>query len=431
MKRALAGAGLTIGLTQMNSILEAAEFVSAPNGFSIDAALSPAGRGALAPRILAVTAVVAAAIMTAVMIWPRSTNGAAAAAPSAAAPSRSGERPAPVETQVPAPTPPAVPAPPPVQEGTGQVVDADGKPVPGALVFPGRWYRLRGDDAFDPFRPELIKDGVTTDAEGRFRLETKAPFVSAWHSDHSPTTVAAADAATIRIRARGKMRGRIVDGERRPREGVEVLLDKRGPKATTDGEGRFQFEKVIAGIRGVILDQRRWVAVRVEPGESLSVDIGPGVDVTLDLSDHPSGPGTSLNGGLMGVGRTTSLLPIRGTTPSLELKGVLPGRYWFGEVRGARGWVDIGEKEAKVTFGKASVEISADEAVEFFLLPAEHNEIIEAALMKMGLSKAGPGAPVKMIHLLEGDYEIRNRDGVTLEKVTLGPGETRVTLKAK
>src|SRR5258705_319901 len=75
--------------------------------------------------------------------------------------------------------PPAVPAPPPVQEGTGRVIDADGKPVPGALVFPGRWYRLRGDDAFDAFRPELVKDGVTTDAEGRFRLETKAPFVSA------------------------------------------------------------------------------------------------------------------------------------------------------------------------------------------------------------------------------------------------------------
>lgn len=312
-----------------------------------------------------------------------------------------------------------------------RVVDPDGRPLQGALVFPGRWYRLRGDDAFDLMRPQSIKDGVTTDAEGRFRLEAKSPFLTAWHDDFTPTTVKTSDAAVIRMKARATLRGKLVDAAGKPREGIEVTLDKRGPRAVTDSAGAFQFEKVIAGFRGLILPNYRWVAVRVDPGETLNLEIGPGVDVTLDLGDHPLGPGTQINGGLMGVTRTTSLVGIRGQTPTMDLKGVLPGRYLFGEIRGARGWVDISDKGAKVEFGKATLEITAEAETTFYFLPAEANEIIEVAIMKMGELKTGPGAPLRMEHLMEGDYELRDREGVTLERFKVGPGETRVTLKSK
>ncbi|HZL72953.1 MAG TPA: hypothetical protein VFC86_10860, partial [Planctomycetota bacterium] len=65
----------------------------------------------------------------------------------------------------------------------------------------------------------------------------------------------------------------------------------------------------------------------------------------------------------------------------------------------------------------------------FYVLPAEANEIIEVALMKMGLQKAGPGSPLRMEYLTEGDYEIRNPEGVTLQTFKIGTGETRITIK--
>jgi hypothetical protein len=49
----------------------------------------------------------------------------------------------------------------------------------------------------------------------------------------------------------------------------------------------------------------------------------------------------------------------------------------------------------------------------------------------MGLSKSGPGSPLRMEHMTEGDYEIRDREGRTLQTFKVGPGETRVTLTSR
>ncbi|HKS17219.1 MAG TPA: hypothetical protein VJU16_07890, partial [Planctomycetota bacterium] len=366
-------------------------------------------------------AVIVAAVLTAVLVVPRTSNGAS--------PSKS--------VSTPAPTPPvevvAEPAPPPlpVQEEAIRVVDPDGNPIQGALVFPGRWYRLRGDDAFDLFRPQSIKDGVVTDAEGRYRLETKAPFITAWHDEYTPTTVKSTE-RVLRMKARGGLKGRLVDADRKPRSGVEVTLDKRGPKLTTDAEGRFHFEKVCAGYRGLILpNYRLGIAIRIDPGETLDVDIGPGVDVALDVSAHPMGAGRDVNAGILGVGRTSSLVPCFGKTPTLQMKGVLPGRYLYGEWGGPRGWVDITEKGGKVEFGASTLIIDAEADATFYVQPAEANEIIEVAVMKMGKLKAAPGAPLTLKYLTEGEYEIKDPDGLTLERFKVGPGETRITLRSK
>jgi hypothetical protein len=279
------------------------------------------------------------------------------------------------------------------------------------------------------FRPDSIKDGVLTDEKGRYVLSTDRPFVTAWHSEYSPTTVPVAEAATLRMKARGAIRGRVVDFLGKPLEDIALTLDKRGPAATTDADGRFEFDKVIAGYRGLILPGNRWIAVRVDPAETVNVEIGPGVDVPLDLSLHPAGPGTKINGGLMGIGRTFSLVGIRGETPSIELKAVIPGRYLFGEIRGARGWVDVTDKGAKVEFGTSTLIVESAKQTTFYFLPAESNEIVEVAIMKMGEIKISAGASVTLPHLMEGDYEFRDREGVTLQKFKVGPGETRIALK--
>ena len=416
MKRALAG----VAVTQLNSVLEAAEFVPAPSGFSVEGALASAARGSMLPRILVGAAVLAVAVLTAIVVIPKSTDSAAAAPPQVSNSVSTPPAPAPVAEK---------PPPPPVQDETTRVVDPEGHPIQGALVFAGRWYRLRGDDAFDLFRPHSIKDGVATDAEGRFQLETKAPFISAWHDEYTPTTVKATE-KVIRMKARGTLKGRLVDAAGKGRAGIEVTLDKRGPKATTDAEGAFTFEKVIAGYRGLILpNYRLGIAVRIDPGETLNVDIGPGVDVALDVSAHPKGPGIDVNAGIIGVGRTSSLVPCMGKTPTLTMKGVLPGRYLYGEWHGPRGWVEVTDKGGTVTFGASTLVVEAEASTTFYVLPAEANEIIEVAVMKMGLQKAGPGSPLKMEYLTEGDYEIRNPEGVTLKNIKVGVGETRITLK--
>ena len=414
MKRSLAG----VALTQMNAILEAAEFVPAPSGFSVEGALVPATRGSVIPRIFVGAAVIAVAVLTAIVVIPKSAEVAVAAPPQASKPKTFS--PAPVAEK---------PAPPPVQDESTRVVDPEGQPIQGALVFTGRWFRLRGDDAFDLFRPQSIKDGVATDAEGRFQLETKGPFITAWHDEFTPTTVKSTE-KVIRMKARGTLKGRLVDAAGKGREGVQVTLDKRGPKATTDSEGGFTFEKVIAGYRGLILpNYRLGIAVRIDPGETLNVEIGPGIDVALDVSAHPAGPGKNPNAGIIGIGRLSSLVNCTGKTPTLHMKGVLPGRYLYGEWGGPRGWVEITEKGGTVTFGASTLVVEAEAPATFYVLPAEANEIIEVAVMKMGLQKAGPGSPLRMEYLTEGDYEIRNPEGVTLQTFKVGTGETRITLK--
>jgi RNA polymerase sigma-70 factor (ECF subfamily) len=425
MKRALTGTGLVIGLTQMNSVLEAAEFVPAPSGFSVDAALSVRPSKPLVAKTLAGVGAAALLILTAALMT--SGDDPQETVIRAEPPPRQAQAP-----QVPPslPEPAVVPSTPP-QETTPQVLDSEGRPLQGALVFPGRWYRLRGDDAFDQFRPHLIKDGVTTDAEGRFKLETTSPFVTAWHDEYTPTTAPSTE-FVIKMKARGTLKGRLVDAAGRPREGVEISLDKRGPKVTTDANGAFRFDKVIAGFRGLILpNYRLGIAVRVDPGETLDIEVGPGVDVTLDLSDHPLGAGRSVNAGILGVARLSSLVPCTGKTPFLSVKGVLPGRYYYGEWGGPRGWVDVLDKDAKVVLGRSTVIVESDHAADFYVMPSEGNEIIEVAILKMGLSKSGPGSPLRMEHMTEGDYEIRDREGRTLQTFKVGPGETRVTLTSR
>lgn len=431
MKRALAGAGFANSTGGLESVLKSAKPVAAPSGLSVEAALTRGIPGAASAirRVALLAALGAVAFITAALILPRpgSVSGVSSKSnPSSPAPQTPE---APADRPVTSPDTPASSPATPVQEESSKVIDPDGKPVQGALVFPGRWFRLRGDDAFDLFRPKSIEDGVVTDAEGRFRLDTKSPFVTAWHDEFTPTTVAASDASVIRMKSRATLRGKIVDSAGKPQEGVEITLDKRGPKAMTDSEGTFKFEKVIAGYRGLILPKNRRIAVRIDPGETLDLEIGPGLDVTLDLGGRPAGSATEINAGLLGTGRMSSLV---GVGRSLELKGILPGRYFYGEVRrGPRGWVDISENGARVEFGSSTLEVTGPAPISFYILPADVNEVLEVAIMKDGPFKISPGAPEKVSHLNEGDYEIRDLEGVTLQKFKAGPGENRITVKAK
>jgi RNA polymerase sigma factor (sigma-70 family) len=432
MKRALAGAGFASGASRLDSVLDAAEPVAAPSGLSVEAALTRTIPGtASAIRFVALLAALGVVVfISAALILPRSGNVPVAANKNHPAPSPLPDPPS--NSPVPSPDMPVRPAVPPIQEESSRLFDRDGNPIQGALVFPGRWYRLRGDDAFDQFRPKSIKDGVVTDAEGRFRLESKSPFVTAWHDDFTPTTVAASDASVIRMKSRATLRSKLVDSAGKPQEGVEITLDKRGPKAITDSEGSFKFEKVIAGVRGLILPNNRRIALRIEAGETLDLEIGPGVDVTLDLGGRPADADPEINGMILGTGRMSSLVGVRGRPPSVDLKGILPGRYFYGEIRrGPRGWVDISEKGARVDFGSSTLEVTGAAPLSFYIFPADVNEVLEVAIMKDGPFKVSPEAPEKLSHLTEGDYEIRDLEGVTLQKFKVGPGENRITVKAR
>jgi len=116
-------------------------------------------------------------------------------------------------------------------------------------------------------------------------------------------------------------------------------------------------------------------------------------------------------------------------------KGVIPGRYLYFEIQGgARGRVEISGPKAKVEFGSSSLEVLSLAPVSFYLIPPDCQEIleiVEVALTKDPMLKAAPGEPVRLSHLLEGEYELRDKEGATIEKIMVGPGETRITLKGR
>ncbi|MCI0587187.1 MAG: sigma-70 family RNA polymerase sigma factor [Planctomycetes bacterium] len=155
----------------------------------------------------------------------------------------------------------------------GEVRDPRGEAVEGALVFLGTEDRMRGDELFKPFDEARIRDGVRTDPGGRFVLEGQGNEITAWHPAFSPVTVPAPEARGIRMDSRGTIRGRILGADELPLERAVVTLDQAG-EVRTDSGGRFEFDGVCSGWRGLRTEDGRFVAVRVRAAGTEEVEIG-------------------------------------------------------------------------------------------------------------------------------------------------------------
>jgi len=146
----------------------------------------------------------------------------------------------------------------------GRVVDADDRPVSGALV------RIRSRPLKDDGHPEpgpirFAEGEVRTDGDGRFRTprqikrgygyraevkpvdETFMPESSPWLAIKNETRPFFPKMGLRRLRT---VRGRIVDSQGKPVAGASVRQAGDGPAPThdvTDSEGRFALPGVVAG----------------------------------------------------------------------------------------------------------------------------------------------------------------------------------------
>ncbi|MDP1822237.1 MAG: carboxypeptidase-like regulatory domain-containing protein [Archangium sp.] len=135
------------------------------------------------------------------------------------------------------------------ETGSGVVLDAEGKPIEGAVVF------LDGLDS---------RESVTTDAAGTFRFHQAQGMYQLrvshdrYRTHEQPLQLPAKDVVLV-LDAGGSISGRVVNGQGEGVAGAsvtvvpavldELLAEVEGgnTRATTDAEGRFQVPGLLAG----------------------------------------------------------------------------------------------------------------------------------------------------------------------------------------
>lgn len=252
---------------------------------------------------------------------------------------------------------------------TGEVVDAAGRPVAGAVVRAEK----------PPFGEG---DADTTDALGRFLMPGLSPgnyHVAAKHPDFAPglapeVVVAAASEAQVQLvlDAGTTVVGRVVDAAEHPLAGT-VALEQWGDLAATaslaqalraeaGADGRFRLERVAGG--------SYVFGVRAPGLGSKSVDVSAsGRAGLLDLGDVVLEPGLAIRGHV----RTKAGAPVADALVTASLKqpmfGGIPTAEEHSSADGtfvlaglAPGTYDLTAKSAGFTSGRAQAAAGAEGA---------------------------------------------------------------------
>lgn len=133
----------------------------------------------------------------------------------------------------------------------GRVTDESGNPISGALIC----------NQYDCYDPNPLKITATTDKEGHFRLSGLSHrqnyrdyFFTVQAAGHAPVFVEISDhdsakPAEIELKRGQAIRGRVVDDNGKPLEGVSIKLDywmgrprQFHLQTTTDADGKFRID---------------------------------------------------------------------------------------------------------------------------------------------------------------------------------------------
>ncbi|QEH36715.1 Regulatory protein BlaR1 [Aquisphaera giovannonii] len=149
----------------------------------------------------------------------------------------------------------------------GRVLDADGRPVAGALVRSASWEQSLPDGSglFD----------VTTDSNGRFRagqLRSQEYFFVAKAAGHAPGEARirvrqGAPGVEIRLGRARALEGRVVDADGKPVEGAFVNVDTwrglrfLGVYLYSDNEGRFRWEDAPEDVLQINVSKQGYLAL--------------------------------------------------------------------------------------------------------------------------------------------------------------------------
>ena len=317
---------------------------------------------------------------------------------------------------------------------SGQVTDAHGAPIAGALVYVGDQIRARGDEPFKPFEPDRIPDGDWTDSAGQFTVQGDGTEVTAWHPDYTPVTVAVEDSGQITLPFRGDIRGRLVDAEGAPMVGTDVILD-RTRAAQTDEGGEFTFDKVEAGTRGLFVGPGRthMLAVKVEPEETAQVDIaGMLPEVRVEVRAGDASFTEPLRGGLIGLGGVSTIHQAQVMEGEFTVRGILPGRYIFGSSRGHLAELDVQGPQARVDLGDAGLTVHASPGQRICIIPGDADELFRLMSLRVVRVKVPDSGVVRFAPLPPGKYVVGAVEDDRLRQETpvevSGP-DTEVELK--
>lgn len=319
----------------------------------------------------------------------------------------------------------AVPAPPepaPELDGVrGVVVDAHGQALSGALVFFGTEIRMRGDEPFKPYQPQRIRDGVTSAADGSFLLNGKGRWITAWHADWSPVSLLAEQAQRIVLPARGSIRGRLLDRDGAPMPGVKLRLD-RDVEALTDAGGRFAFERVPAGPRGLEVSvqtgPKRWLLVRLAPGQALEVDVPSGLpEARIRLVEGMQPWEGDDEAVLLGLDVVTSLAPCEWSASAgatIVPPGLLPGRYLLLAQGSWQAPLDIRAPEGLTAdIGACALTVRAPAQARVYVVPAGSDALVQLMGGRVGSRMVDETGAVRFAPLPAGRYDVGvDREGI-------------------
>jgi hypothetical protein len=214
---------------------------------------------------------------------------------------------------------------------------------------------------------------------------------------------------------------------------VEVVLD-RTRRTRTDADGRFSFDAVEAGVRGLAIS-RRLAGVRVRPGRTTEAVIGPGLEaVRVDLrsGDEPWSPEGRTMGVLLGLGDVFTLhgARIAAGSGSLEAKGVLPGRYLFLASGGLVARVTVDGTDAVAELGTADLTVTGTPGTRVYVLPEDVADDFGRLMAgRVGSRSIPEDGAVRFAPLPAGSYVVGiDRQRVRAIVEVTGPG-CRVDLR--
>jgi hypothetical protein len=291
---------------------------------------------------------------------------------------------------------------------------------------------MRGDEPFNPFLPERIQDGTRTGPDGRFELLGSGELLSAWHADFGAATVGLADAERIELPHPGAIQGRLLDRARSPRANVRVTLD-RVSETTTDADGRFEFGRILAGMRGLSLDSPAFGPVRigvlVGSGESVELQLGADwIEGALELEGEPGELPFTGNAVLVGLDPIAAFAEVPFENGRAQVQDLVPGRYLLMASEGPLALATIEGPYTKLARGKADLLVSATPGVRAFLVPERAHELAELLSARVGSKRIPSSGEVRFEALPSATWSvgIEGRGLIATVEVS-GPG-TRVEL---
>jgi len=316
-----------------------------------------------------------------------------------------------------------------VQSGEGfrgQVVDALGQPVEGALVYWGDVLDLRSHSLFRPYDTKRVTGAVRTDFEGRFKLPGLAERVSVWHAQHSPASATIMEAALLSLPARATIRGRMLDETGQPAPDRQIELD-RVKKTRTDDTGAFVIEGVEAGVHGLRMGERHFIGLQIAPGETIYVE-------PIELVERARWPVHSggvpyhaerTGGVIIGTGRIFSLSEWGLEEGYLGSGRLRPERTLAMSNRGLMFFFDAaqdGETVIELGTAKVTLEVPRDMPA-VYLLPEEVDQNPVARYWGARFFGEREGGRVRYGPIAAGSYSVIVHGSGVVGHVTVNEGE--------